>query len=143
MIDDMEINDYVMYDGKVVKIIGESYEVLDTDKNANSEVRLIQPNILISEDILQMCGFEQKQDEKNVFTLEIKGNTVRCVIDYDITPLKDICSITIYFSTSLKPEYAKMQIMVLSELQDFVRKYAKQELKIDHKKLVELVKQQQ
>ena len=143
MINDMEINDYVMYDGKVVKIIGESYEVLDTDKNVNSEVRLIQPNILISEDILQMCGFEQKQDEKNVFTLEIKGNTVRCVIDYDTAPLKDICSITIYFSTSLKPEYAKMQIMVLSELQDFVRKYAKQELKIDHKKLVELVKQQQ
>ena len=68
MINDMEINDYVMYDGKVVKIIGESYEVLDTDKNVNSEVRLIQPNILISEDILQMCGFEQKQDEKNVFT---------------------------------------------------------------------------
>lgn len=138
----MEINDYVMYDGKVVKIIGESYEVLDTDKKANSEVRLVQPNILISEDILRMCGFEQKQDEQNVFTLEIKGNTVRCIIDYDTTPLKAICSITIYFSTSLKPDYAKMQIMVLSELQDFIRKYTKQELKIDHNKLVELVKQQ-
>lgn len=138
----MEINDYVMYDGKVVKIIGESYEVLDTDKNANSKVRLSQPNILISEDILQMCGFEQKQDEQNVFTLEIKGNTVRCVIDYDTTPLKAICSITSYFDTCLKPDYAKMQTMVLSELQDFIRKYTKQELKIDHNKLVELVTQQ-
>lgn len=55
-----------MYDGKVVKITGELYDVLDTDKNANSGVRLIQPNILITEEILQMCGFVQKQDEPNV-----------------------------------------------------------------------------
>ena len=40
----MEINDYVMYDGKVVKITNESYDVLDIDKNTNSEVRLNQPN---------------------------------------------------------------------------------------------------
>lgn len=139
----MEINDYVMYDGKVVKITNESYDVLDIDKNTNSEVRLNQPNILITEDILRMCGFEQKQDELNVFTLEIKGNTVRCVIDYDTAPLKAICSITSYFDTCLKPDYAKMQTMVLSELQDFIRKYTKQELKIDHNKLVELAKHQQ
>lgn len=139
----MEINDYVMYDGKVVKITSESYDVLDIDKNTNSEVRLNQPNILITEDILRMCGFEQKQDELNVFTLEIKGNTVRCVIDYDTAPLKAICSITSYFDTCLKPDYAKMQTMVLSELQDFIRKYTKQELKIDHNKLVELAKHQQ
>lgn len=138
----MEINDYVMYDGKVVKITGELYDVLDTDKNANSGVRLIQPNILITEDILQMCGFVQKQDEPNVFTLEIKGNTVRCVVDYDTTPLKAICSIASYFDTCLKPDYAKMRTMVLSELQDFIRKYTKQELEIDHKRLIELVKQQ-
>lgn len=138
----MEINDFVMYDGKVVKITGESYEVLDTDKNVNSEVRLSQPNILITEDILRLCGFVQKQDELNVFTLEIKGNTVRCVIDYDTAPLKAICSITSYFDTCLKPDYAKMRTMVLSELQDFIRKYTKQELEIDHKRLVELVKQQ-
>ena len=139
----MEINDYVMYDGKVVKITNESYDVLDIDKNTNSEVRLNQPNILITEDILRMCGFEQKQDELNVFTLEIKGNTVRCIIDYDTAPLKAICSITSYFDTCLKPDYAKMQTMILSELQDFIRKYTKQELKIDHNKLVELAKHQQ
>lgn len=138
----MEINDYVIYNGKVVKIIDESYDVIDVNNSVDSNEHLAQPNILISEDILRMCGFVQKQDELNVFTLEIKGNTVRCVIDYDTTPLKSICSITSYFDTCLKPDYAKMQTTVLSELQDFIRKYTKQELKIDHKKLVELVKQQ-
>lgn len=142
MIDDMEINDYVIYNGKVVKIIDESFDVIDVENHVDSNKQLTQPNILISEDILQICGFMQKQDELNVFTLEIKGNTVRCVIDYDTTPLKAICSITRSFDTCLKPDYAKMQIMVLSELQDFIRKYTKQELKIDHKRLVELVKQQ-
>lgn len=138
----MEINDYVIYNGKVVKIIDESFDVIDVENHVDSNKQLTQPNILISEDILQICGFMQKQDELNVFTLEIKGNTVRCVIDYDTTPLKAICSITRSFDTCLKPDYAKMQIMVLSELQDFIRKYTKQELKIDHKRLVELVKQQ-
>lgn len=142
MIDDMEINDYVIYNGKVVRIIDESFDVIDVENHVDSNKQLTQPNILISEDILQICGFMQKQDELNVFTLEIKGNTVRCVIDYDTTPLKAICSITRSFDTCLKPDYAKMQIMVLSELQDFIRKYTKQELKIDHKRLVELVKQQ-
>lgn len=142
MIDDMEINDYVIYNGKVVKIIDESFDVIDVENHVDSNKQLTQPNILISEDILQICGFMQKQDELNVFTLEIKGNTIRCVIDYDTTPLKAICSITRSFDTCLKPDYAKMQIMVLSELQDFIRKYTKQELKIDHKRLVELVKQQ-
>ena len=138
----MEINDYVIYNGKVVRIIDESFDVIDVENHVDSNKQLTQPNILISEDILQICGFMQKQDELNVFTLEIKGNTVRCVIDYDTTPLKAICSITRSFDTCLKPDYAKMQIMVLSELQDFIRKYTKQELKIDHKRLVELVKQQ-
>ena len=138
----MEINDYVIYNGKVVKIIDESFDVIDVENHVDSNKQLTQPNILISEDILQICGFMQKQDELNVFTLEIKGNTVCCVIDYDTTPLKAICSITRSFDTCLKPDYAKMQIMVLSELQDFIRKYTKQELKIDHKRLVELVKQQ-
>ena len=128
----MEVGDFIIVDGEVVKIT--RYEV-----ELRGEKILVDgknPNITIDDKVLKACGFVRVADS-TVYICILKDNTgnVKCTVTYNHD--KYICEISM--SIDMHPDYSK-EIRVLSELQDFVRDKTGKELPIKIDELAAIFK---
>ena len=129
-----------MHNGKVVKIQNSNYDIVDEFGNIETNVILNQPNIIISEEILQACGFVKCEEEAYTYILKINDKSLIGVIKYSNEPLRQICEIVFTLRGTMTNIVSK-NIIVLSELQDFIRINIGRELNIDIRELSKIIPQ--
>lgn len=122
----MEKNDYGLK-----KITSLCAYVQDVQTLEYLEEPVIVENIIINKDILEACGF--KYDDAK-YVAKLQNERESCVITADILPGNHIY--TIYASLEYGNIRLEKQIVVLSELQDWVRQITGFELDINESKLV-------
>ena len=95
---------------------------------------------MLDADILLACGFTQDHEHKNRFNWSIQNESLMISgeVLFDLSPLKQICNLIFTLATATMK--ISKSIMVLSELQDFIRINTGLELPIDFKRLTEVVK---
>lgn len=129
----MEIGDFIIVNGEVVKI--KRYEV-----ELNGETVLVdgkEPNITIDDKVLKASGFIKNDNSvtyKCVLKKDNAGNEI-CSVTYNLD--RYICEISI--SIDMHPDFSK-DVRVLSELQDFVRDKTGKELPIRVEELAAIFK---
>ena len=133
--------DYVLFKGEVAKItrVAKYYDVVDAQQHKTDNITLHQPNIIINENVLLACGFTQDVENKHIFTYHLADKDLIIIgdITFDLSPLNKICNIA--FSIHADFMRISKQIIVLSELQDFIRINAGQELPINVELLAKAV----
>lgn len=137
----MQKGDYIIHNGSIAKITNDNYyDVIDNTKHEAKNIVLHQPNIIINEAVLDASGFVPSKDNKYIYSHPINDKEMYLIgeVTFDLTPLKKICDIT--FSLNTDGMRVCKQIVVLSELQDFVRINTGQELCINIDKLAEAIK---
>lgn len=132
MVDDMEVGDFIIVDGEVVKIT--RYEV-----EFQGETILVggkEPNIDIDDKVLRASGFVKINDSAayKCILKDDAGNVKYTVI---FNPDTYVCEISM--SIDMRPDFIQ-EIRVLSELQDFVRHKTGKELPIMMDKLAAIFK---
>lgn len=128
----MEVGDFIIANGKVVKIT--RYEVECQGKTLLIDGK--EPNIVIDDKVLNASGFVQTdksasylcrlQDDKGISSYTVSFNL-----------LTYICEIST--ALNMMPDFTE-RIGVLSELQDFIRNKIGKELPINIEKLAAILK---
>ena len=133
MIDDMEVGDFIIVNGEVVKIT--RYEVEFQGRKILVDGK--EPNIEINNKVLQASGFI-KIDNSAIYKCVLKkdnaGNEI-CSVIYNID--RYICEISMSIDTH--SDFSK-EVRVLSELQDFLRDKTGKELPIKIDELAAIFK---
>ena len=136
----MEKNDYVTIGGRLKKVqnVGHCGIVKDVQSGTDSEEKLISCHIIITKEILEACGF--KHDSGYFYKLNlIDSQSGRdYTIIANLEPLVKEYSI-IEWTCIHDTIREKKQIIILSELQDWIRNKTGLELDIDEHRLVEIV----
>lgn len=128
----MEVGDFIIVDGEVVKIT--RYEVEFQGRKILVDGK--EPNIEINNKVLQASGFVQAGNS-TVYTCILKDNVgnVKCTVTYNHD--KYICEISMAIDTH--PDFSQ-EVRVLSELQDFIRHKTGKELPIKIEELAAVLK---
>lgn len=128
----MEVGDFIIVDGEVVKIT--RYEVEFQGRKILVDGK--EPNIEINNKVLQAIGFVQIGDSA-VYKCILKDNAgnVTCRVTYNHD--KYICEISMAIDTH--PDFSQ-EVRVLSELQDFIRHKTGKELPIKIEELAAIFK---
>lgn len=132
MIEEMEVGDYIIADGDVVKIT--RYEVELQGKTALVDGK--NPNITIDDEVLKASGFVKINDSAayKCILKDDAGNVKYTVI---FNPDTYVCEIS--RSIDMRPDFIQ-EIRVLSELQDFIRHKTGKELPIKIEELAAIFK---
>ena len=137
----MMTGDYIKHNGKVVKVTQDNcYDIVDIENHTMNNICVQAPNIMLDADILLACGLTQDHEHKNRFNWSIQNESLMISgeVLFDLSPLKQICNLIFTLATATMK--ISKSIMVLSELQDFIRINTGLELPIDFKRLTEVVK---
>lgn len=128
----MEVGDYIIADGDVVKIT--RYEVELQGKTALVDGK--NPNITIDDEVLKASGFVKINDSAayKCILKDDAGNVKYTVI---FNPDTYVCEIS--RSIDMRPDFIQ-EIRVLSELQDFIRHKTGKELPIKIEELAAIFK---
>ena len=129
----MEVGDFIIVDGEVVKIT--RYEVVFQGTKILVDGK--EPNIDIDEKVLKASGFIQI-DNSNLYKCVLKKDDVgneKCSVTYNLD--RYICEISM--AIDAHPNFSQ-EVRVLSELQDFIRHKTGKELPIKIETLAAIFK---
>lgn len=137
----MNSNNYALYDGSVVQIISGSYPRYTIRKvgttNVINDANCLHISLL-KKGILEACGF-QKEDDRPQYACTLSGQNITVFVTYSMGQMNKECKLCIYYSGDFNEEKCKYLIM-LDDLQDFIRDNTSLELNVDEKALIEAVK---
>ena len=132
----MEINDYIQIGGYLKQVIALNGTVRDVTTGHTQQYKLINCYIIITEDVLIACGFVKNAD--NVYYITLQDDYKTCVISYVFLSYKKEYLMTLTDNSGMTT-YKKV-IIILSELQDWVRENTGFELNINEIKLAKAIK---
>ena len=132
----MENNDYIKIGGSLKCVVALNGTVRDTITGHTQQYKLTSCHIPITEDILIACGFVK--DVNNVYSTTLQDDSKTCVISCEFLPLKKEYLMTLTDNSGMAT-FRKV-IIILSELQDWVRVNSGFELNINEIKLAEAIK---
>ena len=128
----MEVGDFIIVDGEVVKITRYEVEFQGTKIFVDGK----EPNIDIDEKVLKASGFVQV-GISTVYKCILRDNAgnVKCTVSFNLD--KYICEISM--TIDMRPDFSQ-EVRVLSELQDFIRHKTGKELPIKIEELAAVLK---
>lgn len=131
----MEKNDYIQIGGSLKQVIALDGTVRDVITGHQQQYILTSCHILITNDVLIACGFVKNAD--NVYCEILQDDYKSCSISTEHLPMEKEYLITLTDNSGMQT--FKKSIIVLSELQDWVREKTGFELKIDELKLADAI----
>lgn len=132
----MKTNDYIQIGGSLKCVVALDGTVRDIITGHTQQYKLTSCHIVITEDVLTSCGFQKNAG--NVYDATLQDDNKTCVISCKFLPLKKEYLMTLTSNISIAT--FKKDIIILSELQDWVRVNSGFELNINEIKLAKAIK---
>ena len=131
----MNIKDYIQIGGSLKQVIALDGTVRDVITGNTQQYKLTSCHILITENILIACGFTK--NAMNVYYATFQDDNKTCVISCAFLPMQKEYIMTLTDNNGSTT--FKKVLIILSELQDWIRENTGFELNIDEVKLVSAI----